>query len=266
MSDTAHEPTPAPVSKPLDRIRSKVTWNPWLGMAFAVFTFFFAQIAAAVMLSLYTSARGLNETQSNDWLSNSVFGQFLFIVCVEGLIIGCIYVFLKFQGARMSAIGWVRPRWRDIGFGALAAPVYFVLYIVSIVVVSYIFPSFNASQGQDVGFNDVHGALPLILTFISLAILPPITEEIMMRGFFYSSAKKAMPMLLAAGLTCLLFAVAHLPEGSDGAPLYIAAVDTFILSAVLIFLREKTGGLWSSITLHMIKNTVAFLALYIFVS
>ena len=33
---------------------------------------------------------------------------------------------------------------------------------------------------------------------------------------------------------------------------------------VLIYLREKTGSLWASITLHACKNGVAFAALFVF--
>jgi len=33
---------------------------------------------------------------------------------------------------------------------------------------------------------------------------------------------------------------------------------------VLIGLRELTGNLWAGITLHMAKNLIAFLALFIF--
>ncbi len=109
----------------------------------------------------------------------------------------------------------------------------------------------------------MHGSGPLILTFISLVILPPLAEEIMVRGFLYSSLKKAMPVAWAVIATSAIFAAAHLPEGGAAGPLYIAALDTFVLSLVLIYLREKTGSLWSSITLHMIKNGVAFVALFI---
>ena len=56
---------------------------------------------------------------------------------------------------------------------------------------------------------------------------------------------------------------AHLPEGGAAGPLYIAAIDTFILSLFLIYLREKTGSLWSSMTLHATKNGVAFMVLYV---
>ena len=123
-------------------------------------------------------------------------------------------------------------------------------------------PGLNVNQQQDIGFTNVHGAGALILTFISLVILPPLAEEIMVRGFLYSTLKKAMPALSAVLLTSALFAAAHLPEGGAAGPLYIAALDTFVLSLVLIYLREKTGSLWGSITLHATKNGIAFVALF----
>jgi membrane protease YdiL (CAAX protease family) len=74
--------------------------------------------------------------------------------------------------------------------------------------------------------------------------------------------RKIMPVMAVVG-TSLTFAVGHLPEGGSSGPLYIAAIDTFILSLVLIYLREKTGRLWASMTLHALKNTIAYIALYI---
>jgi membrane protease YdiL (CAAX protease family) len=128
--------------------------------------------------------------------------------------------------------------------------------------VSHFIPSFNVNEQQQIGFSNVHGGLPLLMTFVSLVILPPLAEEIMVRGFLYSTLKKAMPALAAVILTSALFASAHLPEGGDAGPLYIAALDTFVLSLVLIYLREKTGSLWASITLHAAKNGIAFVALF----
>jgi hypothetical protein len=86
----------------------------------------------------------------------------------------------------------------------------------------------------------------------------------MVRGFLYSSLKKALPVVWAVVLTSGIFAIAHLSGGGATGPLYIAALDTFVLSLVLIYLREKTGGLWASITLHAIKNGIAFMALFVF--
>ncbi len=200
---------------------------------------------------------------SQGGLSSTIGFQFLEILVVEALVVGLIYLFLRFYKTKMSAIGLRRPRWSDLGYGLAAVPAYFVLYIITVGVITALVPDLNVSQQQDIGFKDPAGTIELILTSISLVILPPIAEEILFRGFLYSSLKKALPIAGAVVGTSILFAIGHLPAGGAAGPLYIAAIDTFVLSLVLIYLREKTGGLWSSMLLHAIKNGVAFTALFL---
>jgi len=255
-----------PLKDDVDPIRSAVTWRPWLGILFVLVLFFGSQIVGSLIVSVYPLIRGWSSAVSNDWLTNSAYGQFAYIAVVEAITFYGIYWFLRWNKATLRNIGLIKPRLKDVGFGLLATPVYFILYIVSVDLATYFFPSLNVNQHQQIGFTNVHGPGQLIVTFISLAILPPLVEEVMVRGLLYSSFKKWLPTILAVLLTSGLFAAAHLPEGGASGPLYIAAIDTFVLSLVLIFLREKTGGLWSSITLHFIKNSIAFLALFVFIS
>jgi membrane protease YdiL (CAAX protease family) len=60
-----------------------------------------------------------------------------------------------------------------------------------------------------------------------------------------------------------VFGLPHLAQGGDAGPLWIAFIDTFILSMVLVWLREQTGNLWAGIVLHAIKNGIAFVSLFI---
>lgn len=240
-----------------------VPWNPWLAVLFIIIIFYLSQFIGGIIVSLYPWLKHWSTSQANDWLNNSISAQFIYGLIAEGFMLAVIFQFVKKYKAKLSLIGFVKPRWRDIGYGILAAPIYYVIYIASVVVISYLVPSLNINQTQNIGFVGVHDAAQLILTFISLVILPPLVEEIMVRGFLYSSLRKGLPKLAAILLTSLIFASAHLPEGGAAGPLYIAALDTFVLSLVLIFLRERTGSLWSSITLHGIKNGVAFMALFI---
>jgi membrane protease YdiL (CAAX protease family) len=205
----------------------------------------------------------MSHSQANSWLTNSVIGQFIFILLAEGLVLGALYLFLKHYKTTWTDIGLRRPRLKDFGWGILAVPVYMIFYLVIVSVVGIFFKGLDVNQQQEIGFNNVAGALPLVLTFISLVILPAFTEEVLVRGFLYGSLKKALPIIWAALLTSALFALAHLPEGGDAGPLYIAGIDTFVLSMVLIYLREKTGSLWASITLHALKNSIAFTALFV---
>ncbi|MGC1176912.1 MAG: type II CAAX endopeptidase family protein [Candidatus Saccharimonadales bacterium] len=225
--------------------------------------YYVSQLFGGLLISIYPITRHWSNAQANDWLGNSVVAQFGYILLAEAFTIGAIYLFLKRYRLGFKVIGLRRPRWTDLGYGLAAVPFYYVLYLLTVGVASHLIPGLDVNQQQQIGFDNVHGVAALILTFISLVILPPLTEEIMVRGFLYSSLKKAMPTIAAVIVTSAIFASAHLPEGGATGPLYIAALDTFVLSLVLIYLREKTGGLWASMTLHAVKNGVAFMALFI---
>jgi hypothetical protein len=265
MSNDSSNPEAAGAARPIPEAAIPVVpWKPWLGIIFIVFVYYASQIIGGLLLSIYPGLRHWSHAEALDWLNNSVGAQFVFILLAEVMSVGAIYLFLKRYKLGLASIGLKKPRWSDVGRGLLAVPVYFLLYVLTVGVVSHFVPSLNVNQQQEIGFNDVHGVLPLVLTFLSLVVLPPLAEEIMVRGFLYSTLKKAVPMFGAVILTSLLFASAHLPEGGAAGPLYIAALDTFILSLVLIYLRERTGSLWASITLHAMKNGIAFLALFVF--
>jgi len=238
-----------------------IPWNPWLGLIFVLLVFVGSEILGSLLVSLYPLSRHWSSQQATDWL-NTVPAEFVFIVLAEAAVVISIYLFTRRYKQGFKLIGLRRPRWSDPLFGVAAVLPYFVLYLLTVGVVSSLVHSLNVNQQQQLGFNNVTGGGQLLMTFISLVILPPIAEEIMVRGFLYSSLKKALPTIWAVLLTSALFAAAHLPEGGSSGPLWIAALDTFVLSLVLIYLREKTGGLYASMTLHAIKNGVAFTALF----
>lgn len=242
---------------------AQVPWNPVWGLVFAALVFYGAQLLAGILLSIYAGLRHWSVSQATDWLNNSVIAQFIYILLAEAITVYAIFLYLKKYKLTLASIGLKKPRLSDPVYGLAAAPVYFVLYLLTVGVVSRLVPGLNINQQQQIGFTGAHGTAQLILTFISLVILPPIAEEIMVRGFIYSTLKKAMRIIPAAILTSILFAAAHLPEGGAAGPLYIAALDTFVLSLVLVYLREKTGSLWASITLHALKNGIAFIALFV---
>lgn len=242
---------------------TKVPWNPVAALLLVIALYFIAPIISGLLISIYPGLRGWSEAQLQAWLTNAVTAQFWYVLITELLTIGGLLLYLRHWKTSISAIGLKRPRLRDAGIGLIAYPVYFILFAVAVLFVSRFVPGVNIEQEQQLGFDNVQGTIALILTFISLVVLPPLVEEILVRGFLYSSLRKKSGFIVAALLTSLIFAVAHLPEGGDGGPLYIAAIDTFLLSIVLCFIREKTGSLWAGIVLHAIKNGVAYVSLFI---
>jgi membrane protease YdiL (CAAX protease family) len=240
----------------------KAQWNPILGVFLVVVIFFGSQIISEIFLSYYRYPKHWDTQQILNWLNNSINARFFLTLIAEFLVVLAVYWFVRSYKDGLRIIGLRRPRWTDPFYGFAAVPVYLIIYLVAVFMLTHLIPGLNVNEKQQLGFNNASGVEQLTLTFISLVILPPIAEEILFRGLLYSSLKKNLPTIVAAIGTSILFAIGHLPEGGSAGPLYIAAIDTFILSLILIYLREKTGGLWASMTLHALKNTIAFVALY----
>src|SRR5581483_4023969 len=225
--------------------------------------FFAAQLIGSLLVSLVPAARHWSHAQSDAWLTNSIAAQFAFVAVSDGLgVVGIAWL--------LGAFHW---QWQDIGLrwpkvwhivvGMAAVVPYYVLYILLVLCIKTFVHGLNVDQKQEIGFSSVHGAVAFCMTFVSLVVIPPIVEEIAMRGFLYTGLRKWMPRLGAALAVSALFGAAHLLEGGAAGPLWIGAVDTFTLSLVLVSLREITGNLWAGISLHAAKNGIAFILLFV---
>lgn len=251
-------------SKPKTELKKgKVNWSPFEAVTVTLAIYFIAQLLGSIIVYLYPLAKGWDGQRITDWFNNSVNSQFFLVIAVEVLTMWFLYGFLKRRGASLRTIGLRKSKTRDIGYALLGFGLYFLLYIVVINIVQAVFPDLNINQEQQIGFNDARN-FQLVQVFISLVILPPLVEELVVRGFLYTGLKNGLKRSWAVVLTSGLFAIAHLQAGSGAPLLWVAAIDTFVLSLVLIYLREKTGGLWASIGLHMLKNGLAFLTIFVF--
>ena len=240
-----------------------VNWNPLESAAVTLAIYFVAQVVGALLAYSVPALLGWDSTRISNWFDQSIFGQFIVILIIESISIWFLFYFLKKRKANFSTIGLKNPRFSDVGYALAGFLVYFLLYVVAVAVVRAFVPDLNLDQHQQIGFEGARHA-QLVLVFISLVVLPPLAEELLVRGFLYSGLKKALPKMAAVLLTSGLFAIAHLQAGSGEPLLWIAAVDTFVLSLVLIYLKDKTGRLWAPIFLHALKNGIAFVALFVF--
>ena len=245
-------------SKSSAALSNKLRGYPMLAVGVVLVLFVGAQLIAAIVGSTLISAN-----KGAGLLADSNFQQFLFVLLAEGLTLGGLFWFLRFTHEDAQGLGLKRGRFSDIAYAVGGYIVYFVLYIILVSVVTQLVPALNVDQKQDIGFQSAHG-VALLSVFISLVILAPVTEEIIMRGYLFGNLRPRMSFLWATLITSLVFASAHLLGGERGAPLlWIAGIDTFVLSVVLCYLRQKTGRLWAGIGLHALKNSVAFISLFV---
>jgi membrane protease YdiL (CAAX protease family) len=232
--------------------------DPVSSAVLIILVFFVSQIGAGILISLYPSLRNWTGEQGNTWLQHSVIAQFVYILLAEVFAVWFVLWLLKRARITRQKIGLIRPVLNDILYALSGYAVYFVIYLAIVFVAGHFI---NTNQPQQIGFDGARGK-QLYYVFASLVILPPIAEEIMFRGFLFTSLRQKFKLWHAVVLTSVLFGVAHLQFGSGAPLLWVAALDTFTLSCVLCTLREKTGSLWPGIYLHAIKNAVSFV--YIF--
>lgn len=145
------------------------------------------------------------------------------------------------------------PTWTDIGL----APIGFVVAIILSMVATAIFsliPDFNATEAQNLGFSPYVVGGERLLAFITLAIVAPIAEEIIFRGWLYGKLRRCLSMPLAIFLVSLAFGIVHLQ--------WNIGVSVFAMSIVLCALREITGTIYAGMLMHAIKNAVAFYLIF----
>jgi membrane protease YdiL (CAAX protease family) len=239
-------------------------WSPITAFFMVIAAYLGASIIGELVLEFYGSLQHWSTRQISDWLTSSTYAQFTNSIMVYGLMALAIYVFVHSYKVSLKGLGLVRPRLKDLGIALLGIPVYIGGYVVIEIAAKSLFPAIDVNQEQQLGFPITHSPAAQLLIFFSLVVLPPLVEELLMRGFLFTSLLKRLRLIPTVIITSMVFASAHLQLGSGAPPLWIAAIDTFTLSLVLCYMRYKTGSLWPGIFLHAMKNGVAFLAIFVF--
>lgn len=246
--------------------RQKPSWGPRSAILVTLAIYFGAQLLAGYLIAQYLVIRGDNRDEIVSVLNHSVTYQFLYILFAEGISLLLLWWFLRQRKITWRRIGVKKPKARKLLYAIPAYLVYFGIIIVAFSFVQKFVPDVNVDQSQQVGFDNATGSGALTLVFMALVILPAVTEEILVRGFLYGGLRNKLPVVWAALITSAIFGLAHLQLGSGNSPVWIAAIDTFILSLVLVWLREKTGNIWAGVFLHAAKNSLAFISLFVFKS
>lgn len=227
---------------------------PWRVILNVVAIFLVSQLAAVFFIEVFIKLT--NNTHLS--LDNAPGLQFLYVLLAESLAAGIVFLILRSRKLELASIGLGRkPKLSDFARGLVGFAAFYGLLIIASVILSFIFPDFNKGT-QDVGFNNLQGTFGTALAIIALVILPPLGEETLVRGYLYSGLRSKLNFIPAMLITSLLFGAAHLGSGTTSSLLWAAGVNTFVLSVVLVYLRERTGALYAGMLVHMLNNAIAF--------
>lgn len=229
--------------------------GPLRVVASLAFIFLFSQVVAYMAVSFGLAAlAGESEPPA---INQTAAGQFVFILIAEIIAVGMVYLTLRRRQLGWGSIGIARrPKWSDAGMALLGFLIFYAAVIV-VTVLARQLPGVNLDQPQDIGFDSLISPLDQLLALVSLVILASIGEEILVRGYLYSGLRSRLRVVPAAVLTSVIFGVAHLQPG-NGLLVWAAALNTFVLSLILVYLRERTGALYAGMALHSLNNLLAF--------
>ena len=213
-----------------------------------------SQFILYFIMQLFLSADQLSEP-----LWTAIYNALVYILALLLIVFVPWKIFKKWRTNREEIGLKGTPTWIDIGLAPAGLIVYFIIAAIITAIFS-MFPWFDASQAQDVGFNSLFTISDRLIAFIALVVVAPIAEEIIFRGWLYGKLREHIPgkissIIISALLVSVLFGLLH---GQ-----WNVGVNVFALSLVLCALREVTGTIYSGILLHMIKNGIAFYMLYV---
>lgn len=183
--------------------------------------------------------------------------QAIFALVSYGLLMatGFTILYLSLKPFATSPIAWLRLKlsgswfWWGMG-GYLAA-------LPLVVGISLLNQQLLQDQGGSNPILEIiissQDRLTIGILFLMVAVLAPLFEETLFRGFFLTSLTRYLPTWGAIALSGCLFAVAHL-NVADILPLTV-------LGMVLGYVYLRSGNLLASILLHGIWNSGSFLGL-----
>lgn len=98
-------------------------------------------------------------------------------------------------------------------------------------------------------FTDTSSALGVM---IGGAIVAPVVEEIIFRGFIFASLRERFGWKMSALVSSLLFAAIHFQ--------LTAFLPIVILGLIFAYLYERSGSIWPAIIMHLTSNAIALSA------
>lgn len=216
--------------------------------------FIVASLLIGVIGNALIDADILNLRQADESILNSVVAALVYALSLL-IVIGAPLKLLKNRTTK-EELGLARlPSWTDILLTPVAFIIYTIFAAIILAIAKGVFPGFDVEQEQEVGFSDLTQAYEYVLAFVTLVVIAPIAEEVLIRGYLYGKMRPVTGVIAATIVSSLLFSLMHFQ--------WNVALNVLPLGIVMVVLREMTGSIWAGILLHMLKNGLAYYLLFI---
>lgn len=240
-------------------------WLPAVVTLFiTAFIFLSSQVIIAVVVAAWVILSGADVDSIRTTLDNSNLVVMVLSVTAGIVQFALILWIVRLQGLGARAIGLLRPAFKDVGSGLLLWAGYFVVSAIALVLLQIYDVGIDVEQEQQLGLSPANSTAGLAVIYIAIVIIPAFIEELLMRGYLFYGLRAKLSFWPTTLIVSVLFGALHLGFWNGEPLLWIAFVDTFFLSIFLCWGTERYKTIWPAIFAHGIKNSIAFLALFMF--
>lgn len=176
-------------------------------------------------------------------------GFIVYMACVW-LVVGVGWAYLRRKGATWRDLGFTNFRLRDMAWAVLAALVgMFVVFPVSQGLARWL--GLPAMRGVNYRLDN---PIDLLIAVFICALIGPLGEEILYRGFLLGLLRAKLRRAWLAGLLAtLIFALVHVPGFGLAGALFILLWTPLV---VILFLWQRS--IYPPYVVHMLNNTFAY--------
>ncbi len=189
-------------------------------------------------------------------------GQYWFLILLSELtLIPIILIFIYLDGSLNRTRDMLRFRNMKralLLILAIPAVVTIIDFILTYVYAFVYFGIFgDPSLDTDLGVTFNSNSFEILMIFLVIAVIGPISEELMFRGYVLDSIQRIHGEKVAILVSSILFGLLHLLGGW-----YIVG-SAFIGGLIYAWLRVKTDSLIPCIVSHMMWNAFAVIVTYL---
>jgi len=234
-------------------MRPKLRWGPWATLAWgigATAIMVATQTFGALAYVLWQRAAYPGQTvRVEDLLSNGPALTVAFLISAPFLI-GFIGIAVKLSRQNFREyLGLTWPSGRDVAMGVVTVAGVLALSGAGATLLGQEAPAFATDT-----FDSAAKAGLIPLYGFAFAVLAPVQEELLFRGFLYRGFMPAIgpiPAIVALSAGWAMFHVQYA---------WFFVGEIFLLGLAFGWLRWRSGSLFLTIGLHMAVNSLAMLA------
>ncbi|MGA7086805.1 MAG: type II CAAX endopeptidase family protein [Candidatus Dormiibacterota bacterium] len=218
-----------------------------------------ALVIPAVVVLVLAQAGVIHSLQGHSLTAILPYYNFATTVLFYGALLGIVLFFANRHGGRAWArLGLRRP---ELWILILMPPAAFLLQVLTGVISAILSPLLGGMKNpQSCSISQAFGAEPY-LAVISLAVIAPVVEEVVFRGFIYGGLRTRLGVALSVVVSAALFALAH--TFSVGGSILLLGPSLFLAGVALALVYERTRSLVPGMVLHASFNLIAVVAIFV---